>query len=200
MLTITQPTVTSQDVARRAVELGRMNGNREADAVYAELAQAEADSGRTHHWVWLCDGNMLAHLKNTLATADVYGDYATRVALRSQIEALEAKMAADAAKVTEVAPAPVSSWNPGLAPAIVAQKSKPIQPARKLPYTRMEYMVRQRWASAWNADRSKMVEIEVNGTLEEAESAVDVAFLRKFKEHSHDLLVTTTPPRKQRAA
>ena len=203
MLTITQPTVTSQDIARRAVELGRMNGNREADTVYSELAQAEADEGRTHHWVWLCDGNMLAYLNNELMTA-AYGNmdmYSKRVSLHRQIEALEDKMAADAAKVTDAAPAPVApSWNPGVSPAIVAQQRKPVQPARTLPYTRAEYDISRRWASAWSADGSMVVEIEMTGTHEQALSAASVAFLTKYKEHAHGETATTTPPRKQRAA
>jgi hypothetical protein len=204
MLTITQPTVTSQDVARRAVELGRLNGNREADAVYSELAQAEADEGRTHHWVWLCDANMLAHLKNELMSAEVYGDYATRVSLRNQIETLEAQMAADAVQavepdVTQIAPA-TASWNPGKAPSVVAQRREPIFTPAKSAYSRAEYTVRQRWASAWSADGSKAVEIEITGTHEQALSAASVAFLTKYKEHAHGEEATTMPPRKRRAA
>jgi hypothetical protein len=177
-----------------------MNGNREADAVYSELAQAEADSGQTHHWVWLCDGNMLAHLRNELMTAEVYGDYATRVALRSQIEALEAKMAEDSAKVTEVASAPVSSWNPGSAPVYAAPKRNPVSNPAKPAYTRAEYDIRRRWASAWSADGSKIVEVEITGTHEEALSAASVAFLTKYNENANGEAATDMPKRKQRAA
>ena len=89
MLTITQPKPTSQQIERRAAELGAMNGNREPADAYQALAQEEAASGNTHHWVWLCDGNMLANLKPRYESAKWdRGSTENRSELFAQISAL----------------------------------------------------------------------------------------------------------------
>jgi hypothetical protein len=185
MPTISQPQATSQDIARRAAELATMNGGNTC-VNWLEIAQAEADEGRTHNWVWLCAGNMLAHLKNELWIAEVYGDYETRIALRAQIKALEAEMAADAAKVEAVEVHHVPAVSPRMA-APVATKSA---------YTSLELMVLRRYAKAWNADGSKTVEVVVTGTLEQAEQAACVAFLTQHGEHAHNASATHKPKRR----
>jgi hypothetical protein len=59
-------------------------------------------------------------------------------------------------------------------------------------------MVLRRFAKAWSADRSKTVEVTVTGTLEQAEQAACVAFLRQYREHAHD--ASATHKSKRRAA
>jgi hypothetical protein len=93
MLKITQSQVTRQDVFRRAHELRNMNGKTGSHArpfgFWLKLAWAEAREGNTHHWIWLSDDRMLAHLENEYTSAmaegrDRSGIFAKMSAIRAR--------------------------------------------------------------------------------------------------------------------
>jgi hypothetical protein len=185
MTKVAQPQATSQDVTRRAGELQAMNGNgvhAKPASFWLEIAQAEADEGRTQVWLWLCDGNMLAHLEARYdATILNHRTGENRSELFAQIVALRAKIAADTAKATAEA---------------VEAHHVPAAPVAKSAYSRLELMVLRRHATAWSADGSKTAEVVVTGTLEQAEQAACVAFLQRHGEHAHDASATHKPKRR----
>lgn len=96
MLKITQSKVTRQDVFKRAHELRRLNGKTGPHArpfgFFLSIAWSEAREGNTHHWVWLSDDRMLAHLENEYSSAMAEGR--DRSGIFTQISAIRGRQSA----------------------------------------------------------------------------------------------------------
>lgn len=103
-----QPKATRSDVFRRANELARANRKTVNSSIrigfgtWLRMAWAEAKTGTTHNWIWLCVENKLAWLKNQRDTAyansfssafDQRSCHAEMVRLSAEIRELEASIA-----------------------------------------------------------------------------------------------------------